>query len=108
LKVLVVGFFLGENLDYKRNNLAIERFFDEEFREVYIVAGRNGVVKYFKFELEGSAIIGFADYIVSRLEYSGIKGTYSVPELNLEEVPFPKVIKAVESYYKELKSNNSF
>lgn len=98
------SYTLDNNLKHLRSNLQIEDYLCSYFWEIIIYADRNGVVKYFDFELIASPFygIGTFDYLLPRLVNSGITGTYTVPELNIEEVTFPEVIKAVKRYYVNL------
>jgi len=89
------GFKL-EDKSFPEKKLYDDKETEAEFPEVQLMKDKEGYIRYVDFEF-----IGLNDKEVLRAFESYVKklspkGLYTVPELNLKNVPFYKVIKTLK------------
>lgn len=100
------GFLLKDTGIKDVNGLSELEELEREFFEASTAIDEKGRVRYFHFELWKSPE-QLKDLIKSSL-LSKIPGLYVVPELNLENVTFKEIIRAVAEYYRCSVGTESF
>ena len=93
------GFQLGDYKKLKNRNQKFEKIFDEQLPESSILVNGNDEIEFFKEYFAGDNLIGGLNWLLQIVNDLPIKGTYTVPELNLKDATFKEVLEAVRNYY---------
>jgi len=98
----LTGFKLGEQVQIRNENEALEETFRDYMPEANVVINKDSEIESYSQEFAGRNVVGGLDWWSKTVKGLGCKGLYTVPELGLEDVPFHEVIKAVKDYYSKV------
>lgn len=94
------GFTLGEEKELDSRNEKLEDIIYEEFPEYIILVNDSNEIEFLDYYFVGDIPISSnIDLFKNFVGNLPIKGLYTVPELNLENVTFNEVLKAVKDYF---------